>query len=35
LVAQENVVDIEEVERWSKGEGKLEAFRTIRMKLER
>lgn len=34
LVAQENPIDIDEIERWSKGEGKLEKFKTIRMRLE-
>jgi hypothetical protein len=34
LVAQENPIDIDEIERWSRGEGKLEEFRTIRMRLE-
>jgi len=35
LVAQENPVDIHEIERWSKGEGKLEDFKSMRMRLER
>ena len=35
LVAQNNQIDIEEIERWSKGEGKLEQFRQIREQLEK
>ena len=34
FVAQENQIDIEEIERWSKGEGKLDLFKQIRRKLE-
>lgn len=34
LVAQENPINIHEIERWSKGEGKLALFRQIRGKLE-
>ncbi len=33
-VAQDNSVDIDEIERWSQGEGKEEEFRAIRMRLE-
>ncbi|MBM3144699.1 MAG: hypothetical protein FJ010_06945 [Chloroflexi bacterium] len=33
LVAQENDIDFEEIERWSIVEGKLEDFRTVRTKL--
>lgn len=33
LVAQNNQIDIEEIERWSKGEGKLEQFKQIRKQL--
>jgi len=35
LVSHENQVDLREIERWSKGEGKLELFRQIREKLEK
>lgn len=35
LVAQNNQIDIEEIERWSKGEGKLDQFKRIREKLEK
>lgn len=35
LVTNENQVDIEEIKRWSKGEGKLEQFKQIRKRLER
>ena len=35
LVPQENPVDIDEIERWSKGEGKFREFETIRMRLEK
>lgn len=34
LVAEENPIDIDEIERWSRGEGKRQAFKTIRMRLE-
>jgi hypothetical protein len=34
LVAHENPVDLDEIERWSKGEGKLDALRRIRKQLE-
>ncbi|MHB8066329.1 MAG: hypothetical protein ACYDIC_00360 [Desulfobaccales bacterium] len=35
LVAQSNEVDLSEIERWSKGEGKLQEFRRIRQQLVR
>ena len=35
LVAQHNSVDVDEIERWSKGEGKLSEFREIREQLGR
>ena len=35
LVAQTNRVDLEEIERWSEGEGKLDEFRRIRDQLTR
>ncbi len=35
LVAQQNAVNIDEIERWSKGEGKLVVFRQIREQLTR
>lgn len=35
LVTQQNQIDIEEVERWSEGESKLEQFKQIREKLEK
>ena len=34
LVAQENAVDINEIKRWSQGEGKLQQFKQIRNDLE-
>ena len=34
LVAEENPVDIDEIERWSKGEGRLDEFKAIRIRLE-
>ncbi len=35
LVAEGNHIDLEEVERWSKGEGKSDLFKQIREQLER
>ena len=35
LVVQQNQVDLKEIERWSKGEGKLELFKQIRQKLNK
>jgi hypothetical protein len=35
LVAQANKIDLEEIERWSKGEGKLDEFRRIKGQLTR
>ena len=35
LVAQENQIDLEDIERWSKGEGKLDLFKQIREKLDK
>jgi hypothetical protein len=35
LVAQQNAIDIDEIGRWSKGEGKLDVFRQIREQLAR
>jgi hypothetical protein len=34
LVAKDNQVNLEELERWSKGEGKLAVFKKIRQRLE-
>ena len=35
LVAQDNQFDIKEIERWSKGENKIDLFKQIQSKLER
>lgn len=35
LVAQNNQIDIQELERWSKGEGKIKQFKQIRKQLEK
>lgn len=35
LVAVENAIDLEEIERWSQGEGKRDVFLQIRARLER
>ena len=35
MVAEKNKIDMKEVERWSKGEGKFEQFRQIRKKFEK
>lgn len=34
LVARDNPIDLKEVERWSRAEGKSEAFSTIKMRLK-
>lgn len=34
LVVEENPIDIDEIERWSRGEGKLAEFKAIQMRLK-
>ncbi len=35
LVSQENTIDLNEIERWSAGEGKKDLFKQIRIRLEK